>query len=116
MQFKDPINLRVIKLLFVRLLEEVYFETERKSENIDLDATIWQILELFLHDVRTIFRATQAKQQRLESKLDDKDDEEKSSTDISRKKYVYETIIPFLTKYPFMICYHRIILTNYYIF
>jgi hypothetical protein len=74
MQFKDPINLRVIKLLFVRLLEEVYFETERKSENIDLDPVIWQILELFLHEVRTTFRATQAKQQKLESKAEDKDD------------------------------------------
>ena len=75
MQFKDPINLRVIKLLFVRLLEEVYFETERKSENIDLDQVIWQILELFLHEVRTVFRVAQARQQKLESfKPDDKEE------------------------------------------
>jgi hypothetical protein len=75
MQFKDPINLRVIKLLFVRLLEEVYFETERKSENIDLDPVIWQILELFLHEVRTVFRVAQTRQQKLDSfKPDDKED------------------------------------------
>lgn len=75
LQFKDPINLRVIKLLFVRLLEEVYFETERKSENIDLDPVIWQILELFLHEIRTVFRAAQAKQQKLDSfKADDNED------------------------------------------
>eukprot|EP00026_Physarum_polycephalum_P000121 Phypoly_transcript_00121.p1 GENE.Phypoly_transcript_00121~~Phypoly_transcript_00121.p1 ORF type:complete len:2101 (+),score=228.03 Phypoly_transcript_00121:347-6649(+) len=99
-QFKDPVNLRVIKLLFVRLLEEVYFETERKSENIDLDPVIWQILELFLHEVRTVFRVAQSRQQKPDSfKSDEKEEDDKSGVDISRKKYVYETIIPFMTKY-----------------
>lgn len=60
-------NLRVIKLLFVRLLEEVYFETERKSENIDLDPVIWQILELFLHEIRGIFRDAQLRSQKTET-------------------------------------------------
>lgn len=73
-QFKDPVNLRVIKLLFVRLLEEVYFETERKSENIDLDPVIWQILELFLHEIRIVFRETQSRVQKSESDLLAKDD------------------------------------------
>jgi hypothetical protein len=56
--------MRVIKLLFVRLLEEVYFETERKSENIDLDPVIWQILELYLHEIRMVFREAQARLQK----------------------------------------------------